>query len=129
MSSLLNFKASATDALPTFIAKPLGLYTEPSPAEHAQAMFSKAASVVDYLRLPSLKGSSWSVTAFTVLSIIATVLILEQIAYRSKKAHLPGPKWTIPIIGKFMDSLHPTLENYMKGWNSGPLSVASVFNM
>jgi C-22 sterol desaturase len=49
--------------------------------------------------------------------------------YRSKKQHLPGAKWTIPIIGKFADSLNPTLENYKAAWNAGPLSCVSVFNM
>ncbi len=52
-----------------------------------------------------------------------------QAVYRYKKAHLPGDKWTIPIIGKFADSLNPSLENYKRQWNSGALSVVSVFNM
>ncbi|WFD01811.1 sterol 22-desaturase [Malassezia obtusa] len=53
----------------------------------------------------------------------------EQIVYRRKKGGLPGPSWTIPVIGKFADSLRPTLEKYQEGWNSGALSVASVFNI
>lgn len=55
--------------------------------------------------------------------------MLEQTVYRYKKRHLPGAAWTIPIIGKFADSVSPTLENYMKQWLSGPLSAVSVFNM
>ena len=136
MSTFQGIRASASGALPTFLSKPLGIYEDPSTMANstgnpsiAGGSLSKAASLVDYLQLPSLKGSSVSVTAFTILSIVATMLVLEQILYRSKKAHLPGPKWTIPVIGKFFDSLNPTLENYMKGWNSGPLSVASVFHM
>ncbi|KDN53595.1 putative ERG5-C-22 sterol desaturase [Tilletiaria anomala UBC 951] len=127
MSSLQSLRQSASGALPSFISKPLGLY-QPS-ATALEDDMHKIFALVDYLRLPSLKGSSWTMIAFTVLSIVATILILEQANYRSKKAHLPGPTWTIPVIGQFMDSLHPTLENYMKGWNSGPLSVASVFNI
>lgn len=77
--------------------------------------------------LLSLKASStW---LYTTLVVITTFLILEQTVYRSKKRHLPGSKWTIPIIGKFADSLHPTLENYEKQWDSGALSALSVFNM
>jgi C-22 sterol desaturase len=49
--------------------------------------------------------------------------------YRYKKAHLPGAKWTIPVIGKFADSLNPSLEGYKRQWYSGPLSAVSVFNM
>lgn len=66
---------------------------------------------------------------FTVLSVIVALLALEQIVYRRKKGVLPGPKWTIPVIGKFADSLRPSLEKYQEGWNSGALSAASVFNI
>jgi C-22 sterol desaturase len=52
-----------------------------------------------------------------------------QWRYRSKKQHLPGPEWTIPVIGKFLDSMKPSIENYKAGWDLGELSVASVFHM
>jgi C-22 sterol desaturase len=65
----------------------------------------------------------------TTLAIIGTLLVLEQVVYRVKKKHLPGAKWTIPVIGKFADSLNPTLEGYKRQWNSGALSAVSVFNM
>lgn len=68
-------------------------------------------------------------TAATILTVIISLLILEQAVYRAKKQHLPGDKWTIPIIGKFHDSLHPSLVKYKKQWYSGALSVVSVFNM
>lgn len=58
-----------------------------------------------------------------------TCLSLPQVVYRSKKAHLPGARWTIPVIGKFADSMNPRLENYKKQWASGALSAVSVFNM
>ncbi|KIY45234.1 cytochrome P450 [Fistulina hepatica ATCC 64428] len=66
---------------------------------------------------------------FTTGAIVLSLLILEQSVYRYKKQHLPGSPWTIPIIGKFADSLHPTLENYQQQWNSGSLSCVSVFNI
>ncbi|KAN0063041.1 RNA polymerase C-22 sterol desaturase [Thecaphora frezii] len=87
---------------------------------------SKAFSL---LALPSLKGADQTTIVFTVLAIIATALLTEQYIYQRKKAGLPGAKWTIPVIGKFADSLSPSLEKYKIGWNSGPLSVASVFNI
>lgn len=49
--------------------------------------------------------------------------------YRWKKQHLPGDKWTIPIIGKFADSMKPSMEGYKRQWASGALSALSVFNM
>lgn len=61
--------------------------------------------------------------------ILVSLLFLEQAVYRSKKAHLPGAQWKIPIIGKFLDSMNPTMENYQKQWDLGPLSVVSVFHM
>lgn len=65
----------------------------------------------------------------TGLAVIGALLVLEQTVYRLKKQHLPGAAWTIPIIGKFADSLNPTLEGYKRQWNSGALSAVSVFNM
>ncbi|KAH7340371.1 cytochrome P450 sterol C22-desaturase [Rhizoctonia solani] len=65
----------------------------------------------------------------TGLAAVGSLLVLEQMVYRMKKKQLPGAKWTIPIIGKFADSLNPTLEGYKKQWDSGALSAVSVFNI
>jgi C-22 sterol desaturase len=83
------------------------------------------------LQLPCLltsvsNAATWT---YTTLAIIFALLALEQSVYRYKKKHLPGDSWTIPIIGKFADSMKPTMEGYMKQWNSGALSALSVFNM
>lgn len=66
---------------------------------------------------------------YTTIAVVISLLILEQAVYRNKKRHLPGSKWTIPIIGKFADSMSPSMEGYIKQWNSGALSAISVFNM
>lgn len=66
---------------------------------------------------------------YTTGAILLGLLILEQSVYRQKKQHLPGDKWTIPLIGKFADSMKPTMEGYKKQWDSGALSAISVFNM
>ena len=71
-------------------------------------------------------AATWT---YTTLAIVFTLLALEQSVYRYKKRHLPGDSWTIPVIGKFADSMKPTMEGYMKQWNSGALSALSVFNM
>ncbi|GJJ13937.1 hypothetical protein Clacol_008194 [Clathrus columnatus] len=79
--------------------------------------------------LSNLKASVSSTWICTTLAVLATFLILEQTVYRVKKRHLPGSKWTIPIIGKFADSMSPTLEGYQKQWDSGSLTALSVFNI
>lgn len=86
-------------------------------------------SVVSFSALPVLQNPDPSSIVYAALAVIASLLILEQTVYWQKKSHLPGPSWTIPIIGKFADSRNPTLENYQKSWDSGPLSAVSVFNM
>jgi len=72
------------------------------------------------------KSLSW---LYTTAAIVASLLILEQAVYRYKKRHLPGARWTIPIIGKFADSVSPSMEGYQKQWDSGALSAISVFNI
>jgi C-22 sterol desaturase len=77
-----------------------------------------------------LRGTTPSPTWFyTTAAIVASLLLLEQIVYRYKKRHLPGASWTIPLIGKFADSMSPSMEGYKKQWDSGALSAISVFNM
>ncbi|KAK7064617.1 cytochrome P450 [Favolaschia claudopus] len=66
---------------------------------------------------------------YTTIAIVLALLILEQTVYRAKKRHLPGDKWTIPIIGKFANSMNPDMDEYKKQWNSGFLSAISVFNI
>ncbi|TEB39082.1 C-22 sterol desaturase [Coprinellus micaceus] len=79
-----------------------------------------------FLNLPRESTSAW---LYTTSAIVLSLLAIEQAVYRYKKRHLPGAAWTIPIIGKFADSLNPTLENYKKQWDSGALSAVSVFNI
>lgn len=81
--------------------------------------------------IPSLLSSTsgQATWLYTTLAVIASLLILEQSVYRYKKRHLPGATWTIPVIGKFADSMKPTMEGYMKQWGSGALSAISVFNV
>lgn len=91
----------------------------------APSSTAAAGSFDNHVPSPT-NGFSW---LYTTVAIVAGLLVLEQSVYRYKKRHLPGAKWTIPIIGKFADSVSPSMENYMKQWLSGPLSAISVFNM
>ncbi|TFY70096.1 hypothetical protein EVJ58_g34 [Rhodofomes roseus] len=79
--------------------------------------------------VPFLASSETVTWFYTTVAIVLAVLALEQSVYRYKKRHLPGDKWTIPLIGKFADSMKPTMEGYMKQWDSGALSALSVFNI
>ncbi|KAK0547162.1 RNA polymerase C-22 sterol desaturase [Tilletia horrida] len=101
---------------------------DPRVAAEAAALAQKQAAAAAAAAAAASRQTIYS-TLFTILAVVASLLIAEQVLYRKRKAHLPGPTWTIPIIGKFADSLKPSLENYQKGWNSGPLSVASVFHI
>ncbi|KAF4623840.1 hypothetical protein D9613_002073 [Agrocybe pediades] len=77
---------------------------------------------------PFIQGKDFS-SYYTTAAILVSLLILEQAVYRYKKRHLPGAKWTIPIIGKFADSMSPSMEAYKRQWQSGDLSAVSVFNI
>lgn len=83
--------------------------------------------------LDGLSGAQFSfdtrTTTATLLITVISLLVLEQLVYRQKKGHLPGDKWTIPVIGKFKDSLNPSIANYKRQWYSGALSAVSVFNI
>ncbi|KAG5646051.1 hypothetical protein DXG03_004474 [Asterophora parasitica] len=78
---------------------------------------------------PSLVQAKSATWLYTSAAIVISLLALEQIVYRYKKRHLPGDKWTIPIIGKFADSMSPSMQGYKKQWDSGALSAISVFNI
>ncbi|KAJ9097834.1 hypothetical protein QFC19_006624 [Naganishia cerealis] len=93
---------------------------------------SFAATYFDSLKAPASgaeQGWLSKPVLGSLLALVATLLVVEQVVYRSKKAHLPGARWTIPVIGKFADSMNPKLDNYKKQWASGALSAVSVFNI
>ncbi|RDB29641.1 hypothetical protein Hypma_015132 [Hypsizygus marmoreus] len=83
-------------------------------------------SVPSFLTLAQGKSATW---LYTTAAIVLALLVLEQSVYRYKKRHLPGARWTIPLIGKFADSVSPSMDGYIKQWNSGALSAVSVFNI
>ena len=63
-----------------------------------------------------------------ILTAIIVLLVAEQVRYRNRKGGIAGPTWTIPLMGAFLDSMHPTMEGYMSKWRSGALSCVSVFH-
>ncbi|KAJ7655263.1 cytochrome P450 [Mycena polygramma] len=99
------------------------------PSSAAAAASSTSSPLYSFPSAFSFKApESWT-WLYTTGAILFALLALEQTVYRVKKRHLPGDNWTIPIIGKFADSMKPTMEGYKKQWDSGVLSAISVFNI
>ena len=113
--------------LPSSTSAMANVHSQSIPAS-APSIFSSPLSQIQVPSFFPVEGRS-STWIYTAAVIVLSLLALEQGVYRYKKSHLPGSKWTIPIIGKFADSLNPTMEGYIRQWNSGALSALSVFNM
>lgn len=48
--------------------------------------------------------------------------------YIKKKGSIAGPPFKIPLMGPFLQALHPKFDSYLAQWASGPLSCVSVFH-
>lgn len=48
--------------------------------------------------------------------------------YIKRKGSIAGPPLKIPLMGPFIQALHPKFESYLAQWASGPLSCVSVFH-
>lgn len=90
-----------------------------------QRVQSTAEPIVD--RLSALVGPiTWTKI---IVTLIALVLVWDQVSYQLKKGSIAGPAWKMwPIIGPFMESLDPKFEEYQAKWASGALSCVSVFH-
>ncbi|UZJ55322.1 hypothetical protein CBS101457_004642 [Exobasidium rhododendri] len=124
---------SSLRAIPSLVASPVNGHMSNNISYILQAGKEEARSshdsILRWLLLPNLRDANIFSLLGSLLLVAITLLIGEQVLYRKRKGSLPGPAWTMPIIGKFADSLRPSLEKYQEGWNSGPLSVASVFHI
>jgi len=96
------------------------------PKSTAQPSLYSSVNIPSVLSFATSNSATW---LYTTLAIVLALLALEQSVYRYKKGILPGAKWTIPIIGKFADSVSPSMQAYKKQWDSGDLSAISVFNI
>ncbi|KAI5455024.1 RNA polymerase C-22 sterol desaturase [Naganishia albida] len=126
-----NASQALAGALPTANAVNPSLLVNLQESLKLGSLPSLAGSYLDLFRRSSAGETSWlsKPVVGSLLALVATLLVIEQVVYRNKKAHLPGARWTIPVIGKFADSMNPRLENYKKQWASGALSAVSVFNI
>ncbi|KAJ4300461.1 RNA polymerase C-22 sterol desaturase [Collariella sp. IMI 366227] len=76
--------------------------------------------VVDYVS----KASAWQIVA----TLLALLVVYDQISYIWNKGSIEGPSWKMPFIGPFLESVNPKFEQYHAKWLSGPLSCVSVFH-
>ncbi|KAK3306635.1 C-22 sterol desaturase [Chaetomium strumarium] len=76
--------------------------------------------VVEYVS----NASAWTILA----TILATLVVYDQLAYIWNKGSIVGPAWKMPFIGPFLQSVNPKFEEYYAKWLSGPLSCVSVFH-
>lgn len=68
--------------------------------------------------------NAWSV----VVTLLALLIVYDQIKYISNKGSIAGPSWKAPFIGPFLESVNPKFEQYYAKWKSGDLSCVSVFH-
>lgn len=50
------------------------------------------------------------------------------VMYIKRKGSIAGPTFKFPLMGPFIQALHPKFEGYLEQWASGPLSCVSVFH-
>ncbi|PQE27852.1 Cytochrome P450 protein [Rutstroemia sp. NJR-2017a BBW] len=63
-----------------------------------------------------------------VVTFLLGVIIYDQVMYIKRKGSIAGPAFKIPLMGPFLQALHPKFDSYLAQWASGPLSCVSVFH-
>ncbi|KAJ5698999.1 cytochrome P450 [Penicillium macrosclerotiorum] len=90
-----------------------------------QQMNASVASQLQSTFQRSLLGwSTWQYLATFLLGVV----IYDQVMYIKRKGSIAGPSFKIPLIGPFIQALHPKFDEYLAQWASGPLSCVSVFH-
>lgn len=86
--------------------------------------------------------STWQYVVTFLLSIVvydqgnqechvrgySTQLTPPLVMYIKRKGAIAGPSFKIPLMGPFLQALHPKFEAYLAQWESGPLSCVSIFH-
>ena len=68
------------------------------------------------------------VSCTLILAGYSHVLIARQAMYIKRKGSIAGPAFKIPLMGPFIQALHPKFDADLAQWASGPLSCVSVFH-
>lgn len=50
------------------------------------------------------------------------------VRYLKQKGSISGPRFKTPLVGPFLQAIHPKWEGYIAQWASGPLSCVSIFH-
>ncbi|KAJ9619259.1 RNA polymerase C-22 sterol desaturase [Taxawa tesnikishii (nom. ined.)] len=91
----------------------------------ADAAFAKVSVSSENLISTLLsRVNGWSLAITILLSLVA----YDQISYIVQKGTIEGPRFKMPFIGPFLESVNPKFEKYHAKWMSGPLSCVSVFH-
>ncbi|OAX77836.1 hypothetical protein ACJ72_07860 [Emergomyces africanus] len=64
----------------------------------------------------------------TLLTIIILLVTYDQVKYIWLKGSIEGPRFKIPFMGPFLQSVNPKFLEYQAKWASGDLSCVSVFH-
>ncbi|KAI9035348.1 Cytochrome P450 61 [Aspergillus affinis] len=95
-----------------------------SQQEPPQAVSFNASPQKDVVPEFLLGWSTWQY----VVTILLSVVVYDQVMYLKRKGSIAGPTFKIPLMGPFIQALHPKFEAYLAQWASGPLSCVSVFH-
>lgn len=102
------------------------------PSNHPQSQ--------SYLLASLMSLSFWQYAVTFIIAILAydqgkenfqhdkNVLMPSLVMYIKRKGSIAGPPLKIPLMGPFIQALHPKFEGYLAQWASGPLSCVSVFH-
>ncbi|GIJ90056.1 hypothetical protein Asppvi_009005 [Aspergillus pseudoviridinutans] len=71
--------------------------------------------------------AGWSAWQYVLIFLLG-VVVYDQVMYIKRKGPIAGPTFKIPLMGPFLQALHPKFEAYIEQWASGPLSCVSVFH-
>ncbi|KAL2821214.1 cytochrome P450 [Aspergillus granulosus] len=63
-----------------------------------------------------------------MMTLVLGIIVYDQVMYIRRKGSIAGPPFKIPLMGPFIQALHPKFEGYLAQWASGPLSCVSVFH-
>ncbi|RDW63487.1 cytochrome P450-23 [Coleophoma cylindrospora] len=68
--------------------------------------------------------NGWQITATIFVMLVA----YDQIMYFKNKGSIAGPRFKLPFMGPFLQSLDPKFDAYKAQWASGKLSCVSIFH-
>ncbi|KAB8200681.1 cytochrome P450 [Aspergillus parasiticus] len=63
-----------------------------------------------------------------LLTLFIAAVIYDQFRYFYQKGSIVGPRWKLPFMGPFLQSVNPKFHEYKAKWDSGELSCVSVFH-